>query len=151
MPPRHGRYRPPPRRPTQRESRPSTQVQFIRRAVPLPSAPIVLRMVAPAPDADEPAGEQWELTCRDGWEWRFTEGNRVLVRVAQVSAEQAQIIQDWIQRIQDPAVWWAVSRELHSPDSSPDVARALRASPWLTQVLPVLLEASTEGAPPPPP
>ncbi len=75
----------------------------------------------------------------------------MLVRVVTLTAEQARIVQDWLERIRDPAVWWAVSRELQAPESAPEVAQALRASPWLAQVLPVLLEASTEGSPPPPP
>jgi hypothetical protein len=71
--------------------------------------------------------------------------------VATLSADQATVVGDWIERIKDPAVWWAVSRELQAPDSAPEVAAALAAYPWLTEVLPVLLEASTEGSPPPPP
>lgn len=97
------------------------------------------------------AGEQWELICRDGWDWQRSGRDQVLVRVATLSSEQALVVQDWVERIKSPAVWWAVSRELQSPDSSPEVSRALSAYPWLTQVFPVLLEASSEGAPPPPP
>lgn len=107
-------------------------------------------------------GSQWELQCRDGWEWRSSGGTAgaggttstgadlVLVRVATVSSDQAIVLQDWLERIKSPAVWWAVSRELQSPDSAPDVAQALRASPWLAEVLPVVLEASVDGAPPRP-
>ena len=108
---------------------------------------MILRSLNPMGGADEP----WELQCRDGWEWQSGGPGKVVVRVATLSTEQALIVQDWLRRIRDPAVWWAVSGELHSPDSAPEVAQALRTSPWLAQVLPVLLEASTEGSPPPPP
>ncbi|HEX2032818.1 MAG TPA: hypothetical protein VHS99_01415 [Chloroflexota bacterium] len=122
---------------------------FARRTVPLPPASLQLRPLGSA----QPGGldEQWELMCRDGWDWQQSGPNQVLVRVAILSSDQAAIVQEWIERIKDPAVWWAVSRELHSPGGSSEVSDVLSAEPWLEQVFPVLLEASTEGAPPPPP
>ena len=96
------------------------------------------------------ATEPWELQCRDGWDWRSTAAGLVLVRVTTLSADRALIVQGWLERIKSPAVWWAVSRELHAPDSAPEVAQALRASPWLAEVFPVLLEASMDGIPPQP-
>ena len=96
--------------------------------------------------------EQWELQCREGWEGRQSGApDQGLVRVATLTPLQAQMVQGWLERIKDPAQWWAVSRELQSPDSAPEVARELRAAPWLTELLPALLEASTDGSPPPPP
>ena len=38
-----------------------------------------------------------------------------------------------------------------TPESSPTVAPALAQHPWLNSVLPAVLDASTDGAPPPPP
>jgi hypothetical protein len=75
----------------------------------------------------------------------------VVVRAAALSGEQAQIVGEWIERLKEPGVWWAVSRELQEPDSAPEVAQAVADHPWLTQVFPVLLEASVDGSPPPPP
>lgn len=115
--------------------------------MPMPAGPVTLTEVT---GPDGPTG-RWELICRDGWEWRHSGPGQVIVRVAALSADQAVVVQDWIERIKDPAVWWAVSRELQAPESEPEVYQALAAAPWLSQVLPVLLEASTEGAPPPPP
>jgi hypothetical protein len=112
----------------------------------LPDSPLTLCSVG-----GNAAGEQWELICRDGWEWQRAAGQQVMVRTATLSADQAMVVREWIERIKDPAAWWAVSRELHSPDSSPEVAQALALAPWLAQVFPLLLEASTEGSPPPPP
>ena len=154
MPPRGGRYgRVGGRRPV-RDTRPSTQkITFDRRAVPRPPTPV--QLVGPgtpgAPNAPGSQADRWELICRDGWEWRQVAPGKVAVRVASLNAEQAQTVQEWLQRVKDPAFWWAASRELHSPGSSPEVADALARAPWLVEVLPVLLEASTEGAPPPPP
>jgi hypothetical protein len=122
------------------------RVAFERRAVPRPAAPVLFRALGTAGTSSE----QWELQCRDGWDWRDNGAGRVLVRVATFSPDRALVVQGWLERIKTPAVWWAVSRELQSPDSAPDVAQALRAAPWLAQVLPVLLEASVEGIPPRP-
>ena len=144
--PKHGRNRPQPRHKPTREMRKSGRVAFERRAVPRPDAPVLLRALGAAGTA----GERWELQCRDGWEWRERGAGLVLVRVATFSPDQALVVRGWLERIKTPTVWWAVSRELQSPDSAPDVAQALRAAPWLAQVLPVLLEASSEGIPPRP-
>ncbi|MDQ3700543.1 MAG: hypothetical protein M3442_06430 [Chloroflexota bacterium] len=122
-------------------------MQFVKRTVPMPDAPLMLRALAP----NGTAGAPWELICRDGWEWQRPGPGQVVVRVAALSDDQAQVVQEWIERIKDPGMWWAVSRELHSPGGSPEVSSTLAAYPWLEQVFPVLLEASTEGAPPPPP
>lgn len=122
-------------------------MQFVKRTVPMPDSPLTLR----AHGAMPPAGTPWELVCRDGWEWQRSGPGQVVVRVAALTDDQAQVVQEWIERIKDPGVWWAVSRELHSPGGSPEVSSTLAAYPWLEQVFPVLLEASTEGAPPPPP
>jgi hypothetical protein len=123
-------------------------VQFERRTVPRPQSSIVLRPL----DPDAPDSAPWELVCRDGWEWRNSGApGQVIVRVATLGSHQALVLQDWIERIKEPAVWWAVSRELQSPGVSPEVSATLAAEPWLNQVLPVVLEASTEGVPPPPP
>ena len=109
---------------------------------------------------DQPgAVERWELICRDGWEWRQAptpsgsneRGPLVWVRVASLRVDQAQVIGQWIERIRDPAAWWEVSRALQTPESAPTVQQALIAHPWLREVLPAVLEASTDGAPPPPP
>ena len=126
--------------------RKSGRVAFERRAIPRPDASVVLRPI----DTAGTGSEHWELQCRDGWDWRSTGAGLVLVRVATFSADRALILQGWLERIKSPAVWWAVSRELQSPDSSPEVAQALRASPWLGEVLPVILEASMDGIPPQP-
>jgi hypothetical protein len=128
------------------DGRAAGRVAFERRAVPRPEWPLVLRSLGPVGP-----GERWELICRDGWEWRSGGPGLVAVRVATLDGARAAVVGDWIERIKEPAVWWAVSRELQAPDSAPDVAAALRADAWLTGVLPVLLEASTEGSPPPPP
>ena len=103
--------------------------------------------------------ERWELICRDGWDWQpapAAKGSEngppnVWVRTAILNAEQAAVLRQWLDRIGDPATWWAVSRALQTPESAPNVAPALREHPWLNAVLPVVLEASTTGAPPPPP
>jgi hypothetical protein len=123
--------------------RKSVRVTFERRAIPRPAASVMLR-------PSGASGEQWELQCRDGWDWRSNGAGLVLVRVATFSPDRALIVQGWLERIKSPAVWWAVSRELHSPDSAPDVAQALRVFPWLAEVLPVVLEASMDGTPPQP-
>lgn len=144
--PAHGRNRPRPRiRPT-KATRKAGRVAFERRAIPRPVAPVMLHASGTAGTADE----QWELQCRDGWDWRSNGAGLVLVRVATFSPDQALVVQGWVERLKSPATWWAVNRELQLPDSTPDVAQALRATPWLKEVLPVLLEASTEGSPPPP-
>jgi hypothetical protein len=108
-------------------------------------------VLAPLPGSGDPPAD-WELSCRDGWEWR-TNGppGHVAICTTRLSADQALVVQDWLLRNKNPAVWWAVSRELQAMDSDPDVAQALRQHPWLAAVLPVLLEASTDGSPPPPP
>jgi hypothetical protein len=146
VPPRRQHRRPTFRRNAGPDGRAAGRVTFERRAVPRPEAPLLLRSLGPAG-----AGERWELVCRDGWEWRAGGPDLVAVRVATLDASRAAVVRDWIERIKDPAVWWAVSRELQAPDSAPAVAAALRADAWLAGVLPVLLEASTEGSPPPPP
>ena len=148
MPPRRNFRRPPPRR-TGPDRRDAGKISFERRSIPQPPNSITLRALGPA--ASGWGSDQWELICRDGWEWRASGPGQVAVRVATLNAEQAAVVEEWIDRIKDPAVWWAVSRELQSPDSDPSVAAALAAAPWLTAVLPVVLEASTEGSPPPPP
>jgi hypothetical protein len=147
VPPRGGRYGRQFRRPAARDTRTSDRIQFERRTVPRPAAPAVLVAVGGGGGATD----RWELVCRDGWEWREVKPGQVAVRVAPLSADQAQVVQDWLTRLKQPTVWWAVSRELNSEGSSPEVGQAMAANPWLSQVLPVLLEASTEGAPPPPP
>jgi hypothetical protein len=126
------------------------QIKFDRREIARPAASV--QLVGPgAPGTPGAAGDRWELICRDGWEWRQVSPGKVAVRVAWLSGEQALAVQEWLQRLKDPAFWWATSQELHSPGSSAEVGDALARAPWLAQVLPVLLEASTEGAPPPPP
>lgn len=165
MPPRRGRFRrPPPSHHPRRDARSAGRVAFVRRVVPRPESPLVLRpqpVAGSAPEDDHlgasgsgvGAAESWELICRDGWEWQAggpSGSGLVYVRVAELSPAQAQVVAEWVERIKTPAIWWAVSRELLAPGSSPEVARAIQADPWLTEVLPVLLEASTEGAPPPP-
>ena len=144
--PGRGRNRPQPRNKPTKEMRKSGRVAFERRSIPLPSAPVVLSRFGVAGTSDE----QWQLQCREGWDWRSGGAGLVMVRVATFSPDRAQILQDWLERIKTPSVWWAVSRELQSPDSAPEVAQALRAAPWLAQVFPVLLEASVEGVPPRP-
>jgi hypothetical protein len=148
VPPRYGRNSRSRqfRRPA-RDSRPSSRIQFDRRTVPQPASSVVLTGLG-APGS---ASERWELMCRDGWDWRQVTPGHVAVRIATLSADQALVVNDWLQRLKEPAFWWATSRELHSPGTSTDVADALSQAPWLAEVLPVLLEASTEGAPPPPP
>jgi hypothetical protein len=151
VPARHGFNRPRRRLVAPgRDTRAAGRIAFVRRVMPQPPTSIVLTGLGPAGTSPE----RWELQCRDGWEWRFEAPGQALVRVAALTAEQALVVNDWLQRIKSPAIWWAVSRELNSPGSAPeagDVAEALRAYPWLGDVLPVLLEASTDGAPPPPP
>lgn len=117
--------------------------------MPKPASSVMLRQLG-SEDGNDP-NSPWELICRDGWEWRTSGPGQVAARVAVLSSVQAPVVAEWIEKLRDPATWWAVSRELAAADSSPDVSAALRMSPWLSQVLPVLLEASVEGAPPPPP
>jgi hypothetical protein len=146
---RHGRSRPV-RRPPSRgpRTRPTDQFQFERRTIPQPDASIVLEPLGGQGDLSS----EWELTCRDGWEWRAAgPPGHVAVRTAHLTADQAAVVREWIDRIADPGAWWGVSRELQSPDSAPEAAQALRQHPWLTEVFPVLLEASSDGSPPPPP
>ncbi len=165
MPPRRGRFRrPPPSHSARRDTRSAGRVALVRRAIPQPESPLILRprpTAAPTPEDDhheangslEGEAESWELICRDGWEWQPggpSGSGLVYVRVAELSPVQAQVVAEWVERIKTPAIWWAVSRELLAPGSSPEVARAIQMDPWLTEVLPLLLEASTEGAPPPP-
>jgi hypothetical protein len=149
VPPRRSYRRPFRPRGAGPDRRSADRFSFERRTVPKPPAPITLRPLGPA--GGNGPDERWELICRDGWEWQSGGPGLVAVRVATLSGDQATVVGDWIERIKDPAVWWAVSRELQAPDSAPEVAAALAAYPWLTEVLPVLLEASTEGSPPPPP
>ena len=154
MPARHGGNRPRRRLiAPARDVRAAGRIAFVRRVVPLPATSIMLTGLGSAGTSPE----RWELQCRDGWKWRFPAPDKVMVRVAALTAEQALVVHDWLQRIKSPATWWAVSRELQAPGSAPEVgdvaevAAALRADPWLGDVLPALLEASTDGAPPPPP
>ena len=147
MPPRYGRRSRPTRRPATRETRAASRLVFDRRTVPQPAASV--RLTGLGPPGTTP--EQWELVCRDGWEWRQVSPGQVAVRVATLSADQALVVHDWLERLKDPGYWWATSRELHTPGTAPEVAEALARAPWLNEVLPVLLEASTDGAPPPPP
>ncbi|HEU5316399.1 MAG TPA: hypothetical protein VFX49_09835 [Chloroflexota bacterium] len=137
-----------------RDSRAGT-LKMQRAAVPHPGESLTLR---PAPS--DGGSERWELTCRDGWDWQVAPASQnaggngrptVWVRTAILTGEQAAVVRQWLDRIGDPATWWAVSRALQEPDSAPNVAPALREHPWLQTVLPAVLEASTEGAPPPPP
>ena len=150
MPPRGGRSRSygrfGSRRPA-RDSHASAQIKFERRAVTRPASSVQLIAAAHAGGGTE----RYELICRDGWEWRQLSPGMVAVRVATLDADQAQIVEEWLQRLRDPAFWWATSHELTSPGSSSEVGDALARTPWLAQVLPVVLEASTDGAPPPPP
>lgn len=125
-----------------------------RAAVPHPGESMSLR---PAPQTDG-GPERWELICRDGWDWQpapapQNAGGRptVWVRTATLTAEQAAIVRQWLDRIGDPATWWSVSRALQTPESAPNVAAAFREHPWLQAIMPAVLEASTDGAPPPPP
>jgi hypothetical protein len=121
--------------------------------MPQPAMPTSLQMT-PARDGDGDSPERWELICRDGWEWQRAQvagTPMVWVRAATLNADQASVVRHWIERIRDPRVWWEVSRAMQTPESAPVVAQALQANPWLGTILPVVLEASTEGAPPPPP
>ena len=145
MPPR-GRNRPQVRSKPTKEMRKATRVAFERRSIPLPSASVVFSRSGAAGTSDE----QWQLQCRDGWDWRSGGAGLVVVRVATFGADRARILEGWLERIKTPAVWWAVSRELQSAESAPEVAQALRSAPWLADVFPVLLEASVEGVPPRP-
>ena len=141
-------------RPTGQESR-AGGIELQRRAVPQPPSPTTLRAAV----ADGDGVERWELICRDGWDWQPAPAVAgapagaplVWVRAADLNPDQAAVIGHWIERIRDPAAWWEVSRALQTPESAPVVAQALEANPWLRGVLPVVLEASTDGAPPPPP
>jgi len=146
MPPRRYRTKQPTKRGPQGVPRGGFKVAFTRRTVPMPQSSIMLR----GGDGPDGSNGPWELICRDGWEWR-REGAGVIVRVATLTPDQASVVSEWIDRIKSPAMWWAVTQELQSPESSVEVGRALDAYPWLSGVLPVLLEASTDGAPPPPP
>ena len=129
-----------------------------RQAVPQPPSPTTLRLAGGAEDGGI---ERWELICRDGWEWQRAPAPNgapgapgaplVWVRRAVLSPDQASVVGQWIERIRDPASWWQVSRALQTPEGAPAVAQAIAANPWLQEVLPAVLEASTEGAPPPPP
>jgi hypothetical protein len=149
VPPRRAHRRPTFRRSPDPDGRAAARVAFERRTVPRPERPLTLRLLGPGGPGGP--GERWELVCRDGWEWRAGGPGVVAVRVATLDATRAAVVGPWIERIKDPAVWWAVSRELQAPDSAPEVATALRGDAWLAGVLPLLLEASTEGTPPPPP
>lgn len=131
-------------------------VPLLRRAVPQPEMSTSLRVL---PQAMDGAMERWELICRDGWDWQRAPtpagGSNgaplVWVRAATLNPDQAQVVGHWLERIRNPAVWWEVSRAMQTPESAPTVAQAMQAHPWLRDILAVVLEASTEGAPPPPP
>ncbi len=99
---------------------------------------------------EESGSDGWLLVCRDGWDWQPAGPGQVVVRAATLSPDQGETVRVWIDKLRDPAVWWSVSREINNADSSPEVADAMRRAPWLAQVLPILLEASVDGAPPPP-
>ena len=135
----------PTRRQEPKDSAP--KMTFARRKMPRPTESVILR---PLGEAGRGGVSEWELVCRDGWEWRSEGDGMVVARSMTLNEMQAQVVRQWIEKIRVPATWWAVSRELNAQDSSPEVAAALRAAPWLEQVLPVLLEASVDGAPPPP-
>lgn len=165
MPPKRGRgaFRPRrtfPSRSDGQNGRLASGVVLERRVMPQPESSTSLRALLSSGEG----GERWELICRDGWEWQRASsgaagaagtpaGGRPLVwvRSATLSADQAAIVRDWIERIRTPAVWWEVSRALQTPEGSATVSRALDANPWLRDVLLTILEASAEGAPPPPP
>ena len=153
MPKKRPSFRPQ-RRPGQRPERQDNRgggIALQRQAVPQPESPATLRI---ASHSDDGGPERWELICRDGWDWQRAPGAgspMVWVRRAVLSPEQATVVGHWMEQIRDPASWWQVSRALQTPESAPQVAQALAAHPWLREVLPVVLEASTEGAPPPPP
>jgi hypothetical protein len=143
------RFRPrlPPRRSPAKEE--SAKLTFAKRSVPLPAASVTLLPLGAENGAGGQVG-QWELVCRDGWEWQRAANGLVQARTLTLNDAQATVVREWIEKIRHPGTWWAVSRELNALDSSPEVAAALRAAPWLGKILPVLLEASVDGAPPPP-
>jgi hypothetical protein len=141
---------------TERRDARAGTLKMQRAAVPHPGESLSLR---PAP-AEGGVADRWELICRDGWDWQNAPAPAgaasagrptVWVRTAILTNDQATVVRQWLDRISDPGTWWAVSRALQEPDSAPTVAPALREHPWLQTVLPAVLEASTEGAPPPPP
>ncbi len=137
------RFRPklPPRRSPEKEQ--AAKITFAKRSVPKPDASVTLLPLGTD-------GTQWELVVRDGWEWQPAANGLVQARTLVLNEAQATVVREWIDKIRHPGTWWAVSRELNALDSSPEVAAALRAAPWLGKILPVLLEASMDGAPPPP-
>ena len=156
MPKKRNSFRPP-RRPGQRGERADGRggvggVTLRRLAVPQPASPTTLRAAGGGNDGEP---ERWELTCRDGWEWQRAPDAggvpRVWVRRAILNPDQAYVVGQWIEQIRDPASWWQVSRALQTPESAPTVAQQIAVNPWLRDVLPAILEASTDGAPPPPP
>ena len=146
---------------TERKDSKAGVLKMARTAAPQPAEAMTLRLISHA----DAGPERWELVCRDGWDWQPAPAQSngaangsagggpgtVWVRSAILNAEQAAVVRHWLERIGDPATWWAVSRALQTPESAPNVAAALRDHPWLNAVLPVVLEASTNGAPPPPP
>ena len=163
MPKKRPSFRPQ-RRPGQRRDAQDSRasgVSLQRQAMPQPHAPTVLRAAMGA----EPGGmERWELICRDGWEWQRAPAPSggangaagatapmVWVRRAVLSPDQAAVVGQFIERIRDPAAWWEVSRALQTPEGAPAVSQTIAQHPWLRDVLPAVLEASSEGAPPPPP
>jgi hypothetical protein len=172
MPKKRPSFRPQ-RRPGPRGDRQDSRggaLTLQRQAMPQPEFATTLRLSGGPGDADAAGGmpERWELICRDGWEWQRAPSASgasggagtgasssarplVWVRRAQLTPDQAAVVGQWIERIRDPAAWWQVSRALQTPESAPDVAREIAANPWLQEVLPAVLEASTDGAPPPPP
>ena len=129
-------------------------VPLVRRAIPQPDQPTVLR---PLPSPMEGGMERWELICRDGWDWSPAPtpaggGPRLVwARTATLTPDQAQVVSHWLSRIRQPSSWWEVSRALQTPESAPEVAQAMQTHPWLRDIFATLLESSTEGAPPPPP
>ena len=149
MPPRRNFRRPPPRR-TGPDRRDAGKISFERRSIPQPPNSITLQALGPA-DFRLGLRSVGDSSRRDGWEWRASGPGQVAVRVATLNAEQAAVVEEWIDRIKDPAVWWAVSLRTAVAGQRLQRRRALAAAPWLTAVLPVVLEASTEGSPPPPP
>lgn len=142
------------RRPIHRPGPPRVRtpaVAWRRAAVAGPVSRIELRETTPWSDGERPAQGVWELVVREGWEWTRDAAGHYRVRVATLTDAQADVVREWLELLTAPATWWAVNRELAMPDSEPQVAAALAAHPWLTGMLAGLLEASTEGAPPPPP
>ena len=78
-----------PRRNAGPDRRAAGRIAFERRTTPQPDSPLALHSLGPPGP-----GEQWELVCRDGWEWQSPAAGRVVVRVATLSADQAAVVGD---------------------------------------------------------